>query len=319
MKRLWLASAVCLASCQPHGNTTPLVPPTRDPDVSPLSLPGLRDLVGGWGWVYTTDDGATSRLEQEQWRFREIPGDLTHLAGRYVREVTVTSTDRTPFGCNQRTQYRQRAVFDVTLAYDPNANTFAIHETGYRTEPSPCDHGFRHPGDYTGEAHGGRMTLTFPGGTQTLLQVDASTTTALPEPPWPQTFDLAGPWRWANTSYDADGNLRDETEWWEITARTPTTVDATYRRRVTTRSIDGKPIPCAHGTTWSFDDVYVLSGNKEEEHWHVTELAADPGDHACLKATPRRTLDEATLEQLGDYLVVEWRGKRREVLYRPAP
>jgi hypothetical protein len=28
-------------------------------------------------------------------------------------------------------------------------------------------------------------------------------------------------------------------------------------------------------------------------------------------------MDEATAEQLGSYLVLEWRGKRRQVLYRP--
>ena len=51
------------------------------------------------------------------------------------------------------------------------------------------------------------------------------------------------------------------------------------------------------------------------EHFH--ELAAEPGDHPCLRATPKRTLDEATAEQLGDYLILEWRGKRHEILYRP--
>ena len=62
---------------------------------------------------------------------------------------------------------------------------------------------------------------------------------------------------------------------------------------------------------------YVLSGQREEEHWRFVELAVSPGDHPCLAATPRRNLDEATAEQIGDYFVFEWRGKRREILYRP--
>ena len=61
----------------------------------------------------------------------------------------------------------------------------------------------------------------------------------------------------------------------------------------------------------------MLDGLREEEHWHLYEHAVEPGDHPCLRATPKRNLDEATAEQIGDYLVLEWRGKRREILYRP--
>jgi hypothetical protein len=85
---------------------------------------------------------------------------------------------------------------------------------------------------------------------------------------------------------------------------------------VTTRSPDGSPIACAGAPSWAFDDVYVLQGEREEAHWHFHELAVEPGDHPCLRATPKRILDEATAEQIGNFLVLEWRGKRRQVLYR---
>jgi len=64
-------------------------------------------------------------------------------------------------------------------------------------------------------------------------------------------------------SQDESGNIRDESEWWEITRRTDTRLDATYRRRVIVRSPDGSPIACANGPTWTFDDSYVLEGQKE--------------------------------------------------------
>jgi len=38
----------------------------------------------------------------------------------------------------------------------------------------------------------------------------------------------------------------------------------------------------------------------------------------CLRTTPHRALDEATAEQIGDYLILAWRGKRRQILYRPS-
>jgi len=275
----------------------------------------LIDLVGGWRWLLRTSEAGSTRIEDEHWRFAAVKGDPTHLDGRYIRDVEVRSDDKLPFACNQRPWYRQRAVFDV--AVEITRTGFAIRETEYRTEPSPCDHGFRHAGAYTGELTGERITLAWQGGTQTLWKIDSEIAAPLPPDPWPSAPRIAGPWRWDATSYAEDGNLRDENEWWEITRRGETQLDVTYRRRVTIRSSDGAAIPCANATTWSFDDAYVLTGQREEEHWHLTEVAVQPGDHPCLRATPKRNLDEATAEQLGDYLVLEWRGKRHQVLYRP--
>jgi hypothetical protein len=238
----------------------------------------------------------------------------TRLRGRYVRTVEVRSTDGVPFRCNQRPWYRQRAVYDVIAERD--GNTVVMRETSYKAETSPCDHGFRHMGSYTVEPRGNRMVLHWEGGTQTLWHTD-ETVTQLAEAPWSEAADPIGAWRWQASSYDDDGNVRDEAEWWEITRRSDTRVDATYRRRVTVRNPDGKAITCANAPTWTFDDAYVLDGQKEEEHWHFYERAVEPGDHPCLRTTPRRSIDEATAEQIGQFLVLEWRGKRRQVLYRP--
>jgi len=311
IRRLAFAPAVgwvlgVAAACQPPGG-----PPAR-PAPPPAFL--VPELVGGWRWQLRAPEAGTTRSETETWRLRPAPGTPTQLIGRYLRDVEVRSDDRVPFGCNQRPWYRQRAVFDVTI--EPTATGFAVHETDYHAEPSPCDHGFRHLGAYTGTTDGERFVLAWDGGRQTLWQTDGELAD-LPVAPWPSLPEIAGPWRWDATSYDAAGNLRDEHEWWELTRRTDTRIDATYRRRVTVRSPDGMPIACAGAAAWSFDDAYVLDGQREDEHWHFYELAADPGAHPCLAATPRRNLDEATAEQLGDYLVLEWRGKRRQVLYRP--
>ncbi len=299
---------VVLGGCPAPGGTSATRPAV------PLHQFKLIDLVGGWRWVLQTKEAGTTRVEDERWRIRPSATSTNQLVGRYVRTVEVRSDDRVPFQCNQRPWYRQRAVFDVLVDLTPSG--FTIRETQYRAEPGPCDHGFRHVANYTAQLAGDQLALRFDGGTQTLIQTDDSIVD-LPLEPWPDKFTLAGPWRWDATSYDDDGNIRDESEWWEITNRTETRIDVTYRRRVTVRSPDGKPIACANGPTWSFDDAYVLDGQREEEHWRFQELAAEPGSHPCLAATPKRTLDEATAEELGDYLVLEWRGKRRQILYRP--
>jgi hypothetical protein len=306
MKRL--AVAALILACQPHGGTTASHP------TKPAQQLSLLDLVGTWRWIYRADESGTSRVEEEQWQLRSDPSAPGRLVGRYVRTVEVRSTDRVPFQCNQMLVYRQRAMFDVVAQVE--GKDFIVRETAYQAEPSPCDHGFRHMSHYKLEPLGNRLVLRWDSGSQTLWQLDA-TNPPLRDAPWAVTPEPTGPWRWQATSFDDDGNVRDEAEWWEITRRTDTRLDATYRRRVTVRNPDGKPIACANAPSYTFDDAYVLAGQQEEEHWRFNELAVEPGDHPCLRATPKRALDEATAEQIGDFFILEWRGKRRQILYRP--
>lgn len=275
----------------------------------------LIRLVGGWRWLHRTTEAGTTRVEEEAWRFLPMPGVPTRLVGRYVRSVEVRSDDGVPFRCNQRPWYRQRAVFDVEV--DITRAGFAIRELAHRSEPSPCDAGVRRLGTYEAELAGGQLALRWDGGAQTLIKTDDARA-PLPDDPWPAAPPLTGSWRWDAASYDDAGHVRDESEWWELTRRAETRLDVTYRRRVTVRTPDGKAkIACAGGPSWTYDDAYVLEATRDGDGWRFTEIAAEPGDHPCLRSTPRRHLDEATAEQVGDFVILVWRGKRRQVLYRP--
>ena len=278
------AAALLALACACH-------PPSSAPATSHVASPpkqlAVLDPIGGWRWLLRTEDQGTSRIEEERWRLRPDPAAPMHLVGRYVRTVEIRSIDGTPFQCNQRPWYRQRAIYDVTVALD--GEQFAVQETAYATEPSPCDHGFRHVGDYRGTVAGNRLTLRWTDGTQTLWQIDDKLDPLPdppPDPPWSATVDPTGPWRWDATSYDEAGNLRDEHEWWELTRRSETRPDATYRRRVTVRSPDGAIIPCAGAPSWSFDDAaYVLDGQREEECTGTsTSSPSNPAITACLRA-----------------------------------
>ena len=293
-----------LAACQP--------PSSRR--ARAIEQDELLHLAGTWRWLHRAESDGTIRVEDEQWQL--LMTDGAHLAGHYMRTLDVRTTDRLGFPCNQRLAYRQRALFDVVVEADDDGGWVA-RETGYQAEPSPCDHGFRHVTTYQAVPRGNRLELRWDGGSQTLWHVGEVTDTLAV--PWSATTPAvpAGAWQWQTRSYDDDRHVREEAEWWEITPRGDTALDATYRRRVTVRSVDGSPIACAGAPSWSFDDAYVLEGEREEQHWHFRERAVDAGTHPCLAATPNRALDEATGEQLGDYLVLEWRGKRRQVLYRP--
>lgn len=292
--------------------------PTAGPQAPLAALAVAQALPGTYRWVYADEDAQVARVEDETWELAPasaVAGHPFDFAGRYTRTVEIRSKDRVPFACNQRAWYRQRAVYDVRATLDPGTLQLAVTETGYRAEPSPCDHGFRRMGGYTGTIAGGRLVLAYPGGEQALLKI-GETAPAHPADPWPAKSELLGAWRWDATSLDDDGNVRDETEWWELSRRSDTQLDATYRRRVLVHSPDGKPIACASGPRWRFDDTYVLTAQREDDRWHFIEVAVTPGDHACLRATPHRNLDEAIAEQIGDALVLEWRGKRRQILHR---
>ncbi len=308
--RVALALVLFVACSQPSASSSRAVRPAERLD--------MFALAGTWKWNYQTEERGTGRTEDEQWRLLYDPRAPARLTGRYVRTVTVHSLDHAPFQCNQMPSYRQRSMYDVVV--DLVGEEIEVKETGYVTEPSPCDHGFRHLGDYRAPLAARSLSLHWgqgaESGVQTLAHVDQARGT-LPTAPWPTSFAPTGTWRWKASSVDAAGNVHDETEWWEITRRTDTRLDATYRRRVTVRSTDGTPIACAGTPSWTFDDAYVLDGQKEEDHWHFHELAVEPGDHPCLRPTPKRVLDEATAEQIGDFFILEWRGKRREILYRP--
>ena len=307
--RAALVACFLLAACPgPGGSGSRRAPPEHAFE--------LGQLVGGWRWMLRTSEAGTTRIEEEQWRFRLAAGVPNKLVGRYIRTIEIRSDDGMPFQCNQRAVYRQRAVYDIDVQL--SGTGFVIRELDSRAEPSPCDHGFRKMTGYTAELRGNRLALRWSGdkpGTQTLWQVDQEDR-ELPADPWSDKPTLAGVWRWDARSYDDDGNIREEHEWWHVTPRGERRLDATYRRQVIVMSPDGGPIACAKAPRWTFDDGYILEGEAEEQHWHFHERAAEPGDHACLRPTPRRTLDEATAEQLGDYLILEWRGKRRQVLYR---
>jgi hypothetical protein len=74
---------------------------------------------------------------------------------------------------------------------------------------------------------------------------------------------------------------------------------------------------CAGASHYGYADRYLLRGKRGEDGWRIDETAVFAGEHPCLADTPGRTLDAATASDDGDYLVLHWRGKRRQVLARP--
>lgn len=270
-------------------------------------------LVGEWRWVQLTEDTGTRRVEDERWQF--VPGGIGMVRGRYQRDVTVQSTDGRPFECNQATEYRQRAVFEVEVTAASGAAI--VRETGYRAEPSPCDHGFRKLGQYTATVGEQQAVLRWDSGEATLLRTGPPPR-ALSEPSWSGDHpDPLGAWQWSATWREPRGPRKTATEQWEIANGPDATLNATVVRTVETSDVEGAAIACAGTGQWTSTERIALDGRRDGDVLRFRETAVEATPHPCQRTSPNRVLDDATVEQIGDFLVLEWRGDRRQVLRRP--
>lgn len=327
-----VAALAALAACRPPSTGLPPVP--RAPSgkaADTRDAIALSGLAGTWTWQLTSTSDGVAITERERWHLRPDPtatGRSLRAVGAYEREVVFVATDGVPFTCAQDTTYRQRTRYEVVAELADGAIT--ITETSYRTEPGPCEHGFRALGTFAGSIRGDLLRLRWTGahradaaaapdadgGEQVLARHGNAELPAAPR--WAgltPTWD--GAWTWSVHTMDDGGDLRDEHEDWRIAIGADQVATATYVRTVTTTSRDGRPIACAGTQRWTYVDRYTLEGHLDQGVLTLTEVASDPGQHPCLAQNPRRYLDSLTGALDGDNVELEWRGKRRQVLRRP--
>lgn len=287
-------------------------PPSPPPGALTLDDVIAADLLAGeWTWHHVESDGGTSRHEREHWRFT-LTAERVVLAGRYTRDVDVRALDDVPFVCAQRPHYQLHADHEVTARIVRGGAR--IEEGAYQTRPSPCDPGLRHVTTYDAELHRDRLVLRWDGGEATLVRPRVTVDPVSgprPTPPAP-----AGRWTWATTSWTRAGLIQREDEDWELATSADGVLAGTYLRTTTVRSADGAPLACAGASSYRYLDRYLVRGQRDDDGWRLEEVGAQAGEHPCLAATPTRTRDAATGAIEGDYLVLHWRGKRRQVLAR---
>ncbi len=284
--------------------------------------------IGNWQSLSRSDQGPTTILEQEYWHIELDPTVAETLRGHYRRVVTFRNRDGALFACNQRSSYQQFTTYTVTGRLDQAPLT--LRETAFEAEPSPCEHAFRRLTTYQVSIVGPTLGLQFADGNQTLWPVperdhlgaliaDAADSHALHSTLAGRSGSagLDGIWRSELTTMDERGDMRTEAEAWQFT-ESAGQVWGTYRRDVTVRSSDGAPFQCARAPLYDYHDVIEFTahrqGETQEHELREIAIAADPAP--CLAAMPGRALNQATFEKRGNYIVLDWRGKRRQVLYR---
>ena len=292
---------MAVASC---GHNTTRAQPRPDPEPTPDS----SEIAGHWQWTHISERDQVRRVEQEHWHLTRS-GDT--ISGRYDREVNFLSLTDQPFRCSQTITYRMRTRFRV--AGQITQGTLSLRETGYETEPSPCDRGLRTLGRYRGERTGIRLTLRWKDGEQILTR---GTRTRSAQAPFLPPLRVAGRWQWRNTNpATPHGMVRVEAEDWQLRELGGGTLGGQYRRSVTVINTHGKPFPCSGSARYHYTDEYEVKGLRRGNKLHLTEIAATPQKHPCLDYTQRH-LDAATGQITPQFLVLDWRG-RTQVMHRP--
>ncbi len=267
-------------------------------------------ITGDWRWAHDSTADGSRRRERERWQLDRV--SLTRLRGSYLRDVEIEllADDGLVFACNQRVSYHQQARFDVVGAV--TADGVELDEVGYQVTPSPCDPGLRALGHYHAHVdHRGQLVLLGDASVARLTAGDG----APPPPPPAIATTLDGAWTWSSASWTADGLIQRELERWQLEVHGGL-VTGSYQRVVTMVRPDGVALPCAGADRYQFVDEYQLVGTATADGWRLREDAVVAGQHPCLSGYRTRTLDEATAALDGEYLIVTWRGPRRQVLAR---
>lgn len=300
-------AVLALASCAAP-------PPATGVTIADATM--TRAMAGAWEWRLTTTSGGVRTDERERWELAPTTDWLT-LAGRYQRTVEVTAVDGVPFPCLQRPRYALASTVAVTVTAAPGGAQ--IVETSYQAAPSPCDRGLRRLARYHAALDGEQLVVAWADGEATLTRAAPE----VPAPPPPVATAPAGPWTWSTTSWTADGRVQREDEAWELSVGDDGALAGWYQRTVEVRDPRGDAIACAGGPGYRYVDRYLVRGARqldpdERGDWRFDEIAVAADPHPCLAANPTRATDGATVDVIGDALVLTWRGARRQVLTRPA-
>jgi len=290
-----------------------------------------RALAGTWTWRLDSADAATTRRERERWTLAPTDQWLT-LAGSYHRDVELIARDGVPFTCSQRPRYALGS--DVVVRVRATPGGAIVEELSYLATPSPCDRGLRTLATYQATLEHGQLVLRWAGGVAHLDRADDARdddapTAAPPHPPAP-----SGAWSWSSTAWTTTGLVTREDERWELAAAPDGALAGWYLRTVTVVDPTGATIACAGAPRYTFVDRYLLRGralgdlsttspapatapvdDDRAGDWQLAEIASAAGAHPCL-TSPRRMLDSATFDVVGDAIVLTWRGSRRQVLAR---
>lgn len=315
---LWAAVVGVFVGCgQPTSSRAHRAPEPETPPRSPEEIQA-EQLSGDWKWSHVTEKHGVRTVEREHWHFQTVTGSdpSTALSGVLERSVTFMSMDGTPFSCTQSLSYELRSTYQLEAVVGDTQVT--VRERAVAIAPSPCESGYRPLTSYVGtlvDPH--HLRLRWPDGQQTLTRIPPPARAASKAKSTAKSTakSIAGAWRWHSRN-QLRGEVRVETEDWEITDTQTGPLSAVVQRSVTVFADDGTPYPCNGASSYRYRDRYHVRGYRSGDQLTFDEVRVEPESHKCL-AYSERHLDGARGARVGEYLVLTWRGGKRQVLHRP--
>jgi hypothetical protein len=284
-----------------------VVAPAVDPARTGARI-SASDVDGQWRWSMVTEAEGVRRVEVERWHLQARGAN--RIGGTYQRTVTFLSQSGVPFTCNQDLSYELRTVYQVAGTVRDGKGV-ELSELEYQTAPSPCDTGHRSLARYEGERVGERLVLRWPGGEQTLGREAAAP--GVPAEHLAARAAVTGRWRWQSRSQQGD-QVRVEVEDWELAENPAGAITGTVARTVTIFDAEGQRYDCSGDTFYRHGDRYTVRGYRTGTSIGLHETSALPEPHPCL-VHKERHLDAAVGELSGDYVVLTWRGGRKQILH----
>jgi hypothetical protein len=286
-----------------------VVAPAIDPAPPEARISAL-DVDGQWRWSMVTEEDGVRRVEVERWRLQARGAN--RIGGTYERTVTFLAQSGVPFTCNQDLSYELRTVYQVEGTVRDGKGV-ELSELDYQTAPSPCDTGYRSlaSSHYQGERVGERLVLRWRSGEQTLWREAAAP--RVPQEHLATRAAVTGTWRWQSRSQQGT-QVRIEIEDWDLAENPAGAITGTVARTVTIFDAEGQRHDCSGDTFYRYRDRYTVRGYRTGTSIGLHETAALPEPHPCL-VHEERHLDAAVGELSGDYVVLTWRGGRKQVLH----
>lgn len=259
-------------------------------------------LAGVWDLVQerSVNDG-DQRIDRHELQLTQHGGTLHAV---WTRSATWVSQNGHPFACNGRPRYR---LSSRTILREASNAEFKV--IAAQNQDLPCGSLGLKDNSCTVNANGSELQLSC-GATSWRMnkRSDAALPLAIAAA---RGNELTGVWTWHHRSLDRDGDIKIESESWQL-VQSGNKVRGFYTREVLVQSGDGRRFRCNDQLQYRNIARFQVEGDSAGGAFRLKEIAYETTPNACESG--HRLLDQylGMLESRGGALRLRWnKGSQR--------
>lgn len=259
-------------------------------------------LAGVWDLVQERSvNKGDKRIDRHELQLTESGGSLHAV---WTRSATWVSQNGQPYACNGRPRYR---LSSRTILRETDSTQFAVIAT--QNQDLPCGSLSMKKSACSLRANGENLELACGKATWRMnKRSDAPLPLAIAAA---QGNKLTGVWTWHHRSLDRDGDIKIESESWQL-VQSGNRVRGFYTREVLVQSGDGRRFRCNDQLQYRNVARFQVEGNSAGGAFRLKEIAYETKPNACESG--HRLLDQylGMLESRGGFLRLRWnKGSQR--------